>query len=404
MSTAELQQQVVSPFRLRPYQEEAIDRAVKFLTTRNRLKHDHGLLILPTGSGKSIVAAGIAKRLGEPVLIFQPSREILRQNFSKLVAYGERPAVYSASLGKKQISGAITLATIGSVANRPDLFDHVKYILVDECHLVSAKGGMYKSFFKALERQRIRIIGMTASPYRLSSTSEGAVLKFLTRTKTRIFQEVVYYVQNGQLFRDGHLAKLQYHQIKGFDRTQLRTNTTGADYTDESVQLYLQSMGFQSKLERVVQRLLEIGRRGILVFTRFVAESQWLVDRIPGAALVSAETPYEQRDWILKEFKAGRIRVVANAATLTTGFDYPALDTVVIARPTLSLGLYYQIVGRAVRPHPSKEYAMIVDMVGLVDQFGRVEDLTIENGYSRTPFISSNGKPLTNVVFGPRRF
>lgn len=401
MSTAELDQPITTPFQLRPYQEEAIDRSVSFLTSKS--KHDHGILILPTGSGKSIVLAGIAKRLAAPVLAFQPSREILRQNFSKLVAYGERPAVYSASLGKKQISGAVTLATIGSVVKKTDLFDHVKYVMVDECHLVSAKAGMYKSFFDALEHQGIRILGMTASPYRLSSTPEGAILKFLTRTRPRIFEEVVYYVQNGQLFRDGHLAPLQYHQIKGFDRSKLRANSTGADYTDESVQLYLKEVGFQSKLERVVQRLLEIGRRGILIFTRFVAESQWIVDRIPGAALVSAETPYEQRDWILKEFKAGRIRVLANAGTLITGFDYPELDTVVLARPTLSLAIFYQQVGRVMRPHPSKEYGMVVDMVGLMDQFGRVEDLEIENGYGRTPFISSNGRPLTNTVFGPRR-
>lgn len=354
-------------------------------------------------SGKSLVIADIVKNLDAPSLVLQPSREILQQNFTKLMHYGFRPAVYSASLGKKQISGAITLATIGSVVKKPELFSHIKYILVDECHLVSAKAGMYLRFFEALEHQGIRIIGLTATPYRLSSTPDGAILKFLTRTRPRLFSEVVYYVQNGLLFEQGHLATLQYHQIKGFDRSKLQANSTGADYTDESVRRAFKELDFAGKLVRVVERLLEINRRGVLVFTRFVDEAHALARRIPGATVVSAETPTPERDRILKEFKAGRIRVVANAAVLTTGFDYPELDTVVLARPTMSLALYYQCVGRAIRPHPSKEFAMIVDMVGLLDQFGRVEDLRIEPGPKKLYCVTSRGKQLTNVVFSNRR-
>lgn len=226
----------------------------------------------------------------------------------------------------------------------------------------------------------------------------------LTRTRPRVFSNLVYYVQNGRLFEEGYLAKLQYHEIQGFDRSKLQSNSTGADYTDQSVQLQFKQIGMAGKLQRIVERLLEIGRKGILVFTRFVEESQQLVDRIPGAAVVSAETPAAQRDFLLKEFKAGRIRVIANSGVLTVGFDYPELDTVVMARPTLSLALWYQIVGRAIRPHPNKEYAMIVDMVGAVQQFGRVEDLRIECGRNKLWYVSSNGKQLTNVVFNQRRF
>jgi DNA repair protein RadD len=103
---------------------EAVERSVRFLTSKS---DKHGLLILPTGSGKSLVIASIVNALDAPCLVFQPSREILRQNFTKLMAYGFRPAVYSASLGKKQISGAVTLATIGSVVNKPEYFDHIKF-------------------------------------------------------------------------------------------------------------------------------------------------------------------------------------------------------------------------------------------------------------------------------------
>lgn len=387
-------------FTLRDYQEECTASSVRFLTGPT---NKHGIAICPTGSGKSLIIANIVDRLKEPCLVFQPSREILKQNFAKLMAYGFRPAVYSASLGKKQTSGAVTLATIGSVVRKPELFDHIKYVLVDECDLVNAGTGMYKSFFEALEHQKIRILGLTATPYRLTSTPEGPILKFLTRTRLRVFSEVVYYVQNGRLFQDGHLAKLQYYPIKGFDRSKLQTNSTGADYTDASIQQHFRELDFSGKLQRIVERLLEIGRKGILVFTRFVEEAQRLVDRIPGAAIVSALTPDVERARILKEFRAGKIRVVANSGVLTVGFDYPELDTIVMARPTLSLRLWYQIVGRAVRPHPSKDYSMIVDMVGAIEQFGKVEDLRIECDKNKLFYIASNGKQLTNVVFSTRR-
>jgi DNA repair protein RadD len=384
-------------FTLRPYQREAVDAGVEYLRSPKNAGRN-GLLICPTGSGKSLIIAEIVANLDGPALVFQPSKEILQQNFQKLMHYGFRPGVYSASLGKKQVSGAVTLATIGSVVNKPEHFDHIKYVLIDEAHLVNSRAGMYKDFLGHLPDARIA--GLTATPYRLSTTSEGPMLKFLTRTRPAVFDDVVYYVQNGQLFRDGHLAKLEYHQIKGFDRSKLQANSTGAEYTDESVKRHFRELNFADKTVRVVERLLEIGRNGVLVFTRFVEESRQLVEKIPGAALVSAETSSFERARILKEFKAGNIRVVANCGVLTTGFDYPELDTVVLARPTLSLGLYYQKVGRAVRPHPSKSHAMIIDMVGLVDQFGKVEDLELRCDRGKLWYIASRGKQLTNVVFG----
>lgn len=393
---------VAQTFTLRPYQTDAVDRSVEFLTQK---RERHGLLVLPTGSGKSLVIAGIVDRLDGPCLIFQPSREILRQNFTKLMHYGYRPAVYSASLGKKQISGEVTLATIGSVVKKPELFDRVRYVLIDECHLVNAGAGMYREFLDALESRGLRILGLTATPYRLNSTMQGAMLRFLTRSRPRLFEDVVYYVQNGQLFQDGHLAKLQYHTIKGFDRSKLLANSTGAEFSDASVKAELEQSGFAEKLERIVLRLHELGRAGILVFTRFLDEAHHLARKVPGAAVVSAETPDHERDRLLREFKAGRLRVVANVGVLTTGFDYPELDTVVLARPTMSLGLYYQMLGRVVRPHSSKPYGMVIDMVGLTDQFGKVEDLRIERGGARGTswFVSSGGKQLTDCYFGSGR-
>lgn len=383
----------MNSFTLRTYQQEAVDKGHQFLT---RQQPGHGLMVLPTGSGKSLVIAGLIDKLQAPCLVFQPSREILMQNFDKLLAYGYRAGIYSASLGEKKIR-PITLATIGSVVKKPEDFAHVKYVIVDEAHLVNSKEGMYESFLGAMDEQGVRILGLTATPYRLHSSMGGSTLRFLTRTNPRIFSTLVYFVQNGHLFDKGYLAKLQYFTIKGFDRSKLRTNSTGADYTDESIKLHFRELDFAGKLQRVVERLIEIKRKGVLVFTRFVEESEALKDRIPGAAIVTAQTASHDRARILRDFKEGRIKVVCNVGVLTTGFDYPELDSVVLARPTKSLGLYYQMVGRCVRPHESKEHAMIVDMVGLQDMFGKVEDLEIKGGHTRTPFCATAGRQLTNV-------
>jgi len=90
---------------------------------------------------------------------------------------------------------------------------------------------------------------------------------------------------------------------------------------------------------------------------------------------------------------------VANVGVLTTGFDYPELDTIVLARPTMSLGLYYQMVGRGIRPHKNKPAGWVVDLCGNVKRFGKVEDLRLTEPKPKLYQIESNGKTLTNVYF-----
>lgn len=385
-------------FELRPYQQESSDKAVAFLT---QPKPENGILVLPTGAGKSLVIADIVSRLDGPAIVFQPSKEILEQNFAKFVSYGHRPAIYSASMGEKRI-GQITLATIGSVRTKPELFAHVRYVLIDEAHGVNAKNGetMFMQFLAGLPEARV--LGLTATPYRLVTDGYGgSILKFLTRTRPRVFSRVVHHVQNGDLFAAGYLARLDYKEVKtGFRADRLRLNSTGADYTDESVRSHFAELNFSDQIVRCVNRCHELGRGGVLVFTRFVEEARYVSGKVAGAQIVTAETPKDERSWVIQEFKAGRIPCVCNVGVLTLGFDYPELSNVVLARPTMSLALYYQMIGRAIRPHPSKREAFVVDMVGMVKKFGHVEDLRLECGLHDTWFVSSSGRQLTNVYFG----
>ena len=220
-------------YELRDYQKAASDKAVAFFMDRKSDKN--AIMVLPTGSGKSLVIADIASKLDGHTLVFQPSKEILEQNYKKLCSYDILDcSIYSASFNSKEIN-RITFATIGSVRSHPELFTHFKNIIVDEAHLVNPKEGMYKTFFETV---KCKVLGLTATPYRLSSNQEfGAMLKFITRTRPRIFSDVIYQVQISTLLDQGFLSKLNYYDLRptGWDNGNLRVNTTGADYTDKSV-------------------------------------------------------------------------------------------------------------------------------------------------------------------------
>ena len=332
-------------YTLRNYQKQASDAAVRLFTSK---ADKNGLVILPTGAGKSLVIADIASRLEGPLLVFQPSKEILQQNFAKLQSYGIFDCgCYSASVGCKDIN-RITFATIGSVMNHMSDFDCFKNIIIDECHYVNSKAGQYKEFIEAKNRQ---VVGLTATPYRLDRAEGGSILKFLTRVRPRIFSKVIYCCQIGELLSKGYLADLHYYDLTELDLRRVRSNSTGADYDERSLLAEYERCGFYDKLSNTVVKVLQpksgIPRKGVLVFTAFTKEARQLVGKLQSlgvnAAIVTGETPKKEREAILEGFKRREIKVVANVGVLTTGFDYPALDTVVLARPTKSLGLYYQM-------------------------------------------------------------
>lgn len=335
-------------FTPRPYQHEAIESAVDFFHSKKRY---NALQILPTGSGKSVVIANTASRLTGKTVVFQPSKEILKQNFEKYLSYGFRAGIYSHSAGMKYMD-KVTFATIGSVAKKHHLFRDVKNVIIDECHLVNAEEGMYHAFIKSLGDDA-RVMGLTATPYRLTASFEGAMLKFLNRTSPRIFNKVIYYIQNKILFDAGHLARLEYFSFDVIDRGQLEMNSSGTDFTDSSLKAYYRQINMPKITIEYGNRILS-KRPNLLIFCSLISEAMQVATGIQGSVVLTGETDQSVRDRMLKQFKGGKIKCLINVGVLTTGFDYPELSAVLIARSTMSLALYYQIVGRCMRPHPSK--------------------------------------------------
>lgn len=378
-------------FQLRPYQQDSITIGVEFL---QRKSNDNAVIILPTGAGKSIVIANLVAPLEGKTIILQPSKEILEQNHEKYSKYG-KASIYSASVGEKRID-RVTFCTIGSVINKKHLFAGLKNILIDECHLVNAEAGMYQEFIKHFPEANV--LGLTATPYRLEQTSEGPQLTFLNRSSPKLFTKILYYVQNSTLFDAGFLAKLEYYSFDVIDRSKLELNSSGTDFTPASLSRYYKSIDMPSRIVKYAMHVLS-KKPNLLIFCALISEAKEVVKRIPGAVLLTSDTKKEERERILSQFKKGLIKCLVNVGVLTTGFDYPQLEAVLIARSTMSLSLFYQIVGRGMRIWPTKPNAWIIDLGGNLNLFGKIETMKIQIDLEGRYAIWNNGRQLTNVPF-----
>jgi len=380
---------------LRDYQQQAADTGVDYFLDKKQTKPV--LAIIPTAGGKSHVMADIACRLDAPTLIFQPTKEILLQNYNKLIGTGAMGVtIYSASMKSKEI-GNITLATIGSVYNNLNNFKSFKYIIIDECHLFSAKPSMYRSFFDAVGS---KMIGFSATPWRQSTDGYGGtIMKFLTRTNPRVFSKVIHVTQIKELLDAGYLAKTEYYSINGFNRSEIKLNSTGADYDEASERMYYDNIRYKDRILKVVNRLLSIGKTKIIVFTKFVKESEELSVALGDIAChVSSSMPTETRDSNFKGFKNGKYKVLFNVGITKLGYDFPELEVEVDTCPTRSLTNWMQKGGRVMRTHPNKKSGWIVDMCNNIETFGKIEDMEIvQRGGDNLWCVMSKGKQLTNV-------
>jgi DNA repair protein RadD len=213
---------------------------------------------------------------------------------------------------------------------------------------------------------------------------------------------VLYYVQNDVLFNSGHLAPLKYFSFNVIDRTMLSMNSSGTDFTDASMKAYYRSINMPKITIEYANRLLK-KRNNLLVFSALIEEAMQVAKGVPGSVVITGETEMPVRTKILNEFKAGKIRCVINVGVLTTGFDYPELEAVLIARSTMSLALFYQIVGRVMRPFKyadgSVKEGWVVDLGGNINQFGKIETMKITKDEKGLYMIVNNGRQLTNMPF-----
>lgn len=389
-------------YTLRPYQETAVEDGLRFFNDKKSKKPS--IMVLPTGAGKSIIVASIASQLDRPVLVLQPTSELLSQNYGKYLSYGNNAAIYSASKGIKEI-GEVTFATIGSIYKKPELFQDFGYLIIDECHLTSPKikkGETIKEadsmYQKLLIETDLKLLGLTASPFRLKSYSfpvPHSKLCFLDRMRPRIFKDVIHVTQIQEMTSERFWSPLIYVQ-EAFDKSKLQINTTGADFTEKSILKQIEAQNVLRKSVTVAKKLKEEGRKQILIFAPSIKAAEYIALKT-GLKSVSSNTDKKDRENWIEEFTTQKTWGIVNVNVLSVGFDSPTIDAIVDLYPTMSLARYYQRLGRGVRIHPDKKSCKIVDLVGNFEMFGKIEDIVVNRNKKGLWELTSNKEPLTNV-------
>lgn len=342
------------------------------------------MIVAPTAAGKSFLIAEVARGWKEPILVLQPSKELLEQNYNKFIDQGGEATIFSASAGKKEISH-VTYATLGSVKKAIDLlkFYGVKTILVDECHykFSEAKNSEFMLFIEQLKPTKV--LGFTATPVKLVSTMEGSELKMLNRIWPRsYFKYFVDVIQIQTLVELGFWSKIKY-EVHQFDETNLKMNTSASEYTDISIKQEVKAQKVNNRIYKRIQELQAEGVNSILVFVDSVENAQVFsqLSGIDSPTWVHGQMNKKDRDENVSGFKSGKYKVMFNFGVLSVGFDYPDLRCVINGRPTMSLSDYYQKIGRGTRisKETGKEFFLYIDYCGNVHRFGKVENLTIEH-------------------------
>ena len=360
-------------YKLRNYQDDSVSVGVEILSSS---KPRRELLVLPTGAGKSIVIAKIVDQINEPVIILQPSKELLEQNYDKFINVGGKASIYSASVGIKEI-GHVTFATIGSIKKEIEKLKKLGKVkvIIDEAHIGIKSGSQLRTFLKSLGVNNT--LGLTATPFVLQSSMNGAELKMLTKIKGKLFTTIAYVHQMSTMLSDNYWTPIEYRVVEQDDEF-LKVNSSGSDYTEDSMRKFYEGNDLNSQIIDNVNYRLSEGSKSILVFVPTIQEAVSLSLKIPNSEAVSSLTPKKERDRIIEGFKGRSIHVVINVGILTTGFDYPELDTIILARSTMSFALYYQMIGRGVRIHSDKTKTVVIDLSENYNRFGKVEDFTVD--------------------------
>ncbi len=308
-------------YQLRDYQIEAVKTAQECLKG-----HKNGIIVMPTGSGKSWIIAEISNQIEGNVIVLQPTKEILEQNVEKILMVDSSAdvGVYSASMNRKD-TGNITFATIGSVVRHKEIFENYELIIVDECHAVNSKGGMYEDFINSLGLQTL---GLTATPFRLRHYRDFrtgdtvAESHILTRTRPRIFAKIIHVTQIKDLFEQNYLCPLDYDWQNDYNSIDIKSNSTNQGYDDSALKKYNESYGITN---RIVDSVETSGSKHCLAFCQFTDESKDVVMKLRGkgimAAEVSATTDKKEREEIVRKFRSGQIRCVVNVNVFSCLLD-----------------------------------------------------------------------------------
>ena len=367
-------------YQLRPYQQDAVNATLSHFRRRN----EPAVIVLPTGAGKSLVIAELARLAKRKILVLTHVKELVAQNFEKFCQYadqaGVKAGVFSAGLNRKDTQYQVTFASVQSVArNLAQFAIDYSLVVIDECHRVAQfetssvehSAGQYGQIVSLLKQHNssLKILGLTATPYRMGM---GWVYRYHYHgvkrgDEPRPFETCIYELPLAFMIKQGFLTSplIEDAPVAQYDFSALCSNRQG-EFNEQEVNALLVQYPrvTQAIIEQVVARAE--ARRGVMIFAATVKHAKEIVSYLPSnqTALITGQTKNDQREMLIQAFKRKELKYLVNVSVLTTGFDAPHVDLIAILRPTESISLYQQIVGRGLRLSAGKKDCLIIDYAG----------------------------------------
>ena len=339
---------------LRPYQVDGLNAVWEYYSNGGK---GNICLAWPTGTGKSVVPAIFIESVmrlwpTQRFLMITHVKELIQQNYNVLlkVWFNAPVGIYSAGLKQKDYAHSIVYGGIQSMIKNPMQFGFRDIIFIDEAHLISQEdSSMYLTFIAAMKliNPNLKVIGLTATPFRMG---QGYI------TDGGLFTDIVHDLTSmdnfNKLISDGYLAPL----IPLRTKTELNVNEVSVQ-KGEFVASSLQKA--VDKQEITFQGLREVvdagaNRNAWLLFASGIEHAEHIAEMLGSfgidCAPIHSKRPSNYNDDAINAFKSGELKSLVNYGKLTTGFDYPSIDLIGMFRPTLSVPLWIQMLGRGTRP------------------------------------------------------
>jgi superfamily II DNA or RNA helicase len=339
---------------LYPFQRDAKEAVLRHWGSG----HKAALVSLPTGAGKTIVFSDILKSSlsgdDDKGLVLVHRDELLRQAVEKLNFVWPGVNLSTVDAATNNFAGRVTVASVMAIARRLDKVPRIQNVVTDEAHHAPAS-----SWLKIYERVSELFpdwqhLGVTATPIRANGASD----------LDTIFGKPVYVKSIFELIVEGYLSPLKGLEV----RTEISVEDVGVQRGDFIAEELSRVINTKERNRLVVENYLELARdRKALVFAADLNHARSLAEMFKtqgvNAAWVAGNTPLALRRSLLEKLRKGQLKVIVNCMVFTEGFDEPSLDAILVARPTRSLVLYCQMIGRGLRPYPGKKNCLFIDFV-----------------------------------------
>lgn len=361
----------LNPYRdksLRDYQTDGKAKIYQMWTQMRSIMYQ-----MPTGTGKTKLFVSIARdlfdwgaqhKIAVKILFLAHRIELLDQISENLgIKYNLAHAMI-ASQNREQKNYPLQVGSVQTLIRRLDRWTDKDFdvIIIDEAHHVKADS--YKKILRAFPRAKV--LGVTATPYRMSHES------FRPEFDDLITSEPV-----ANFIKKKWLCDYEYYSIRPESRIQMDINSISrfaldGDYLDEAAADIMDKDEIRAGIVAAYERYAR-GKKGI-VYTITKAHNVHVCSQFIAkgyrAVAIDDKTPSELRKQYVEDFKKGHIDIICNVNIFSEGFDCPDLEFIQLARPTKSLSMYLQQVGRGLRPAPGKDKLIILDNVGLYNRFG----------------------------------